>query len=116
MADPAAHADAAAVRFDQLAGDGQTQPGAAHCQGRAVLAAIELLEDPLAVFGGDTRAVVDNLNFDLVANHAGADADLGARCRIARRVRQQVVHHLPESVQVGGHGRQGRRQLGHHAV
>src|SRR5438094_831739 len=78
-------ADAARVGFHQLSRDRQAQAGAAHRQGRAMPAAIELFEDAFAVFGGDAGALIDHLDLDALVDNGGADANLGAPRRVASR-------------------------------
>jgi hypothetical protein len=63
------YANGPAARLDELARD-------AHGQGRTVLAAVELLEDTLAVFGRDAGSLIDDADLDRVVEHFGGDTDL----------------------------------------
>ena len=57
--------DPAAVEFDDGLGDGEAQPGALGLQG--VLNALEALEEPREVLGGDADAGVDHPRLDRAA-------------------------------------------------
>src|SRR3954462_1222505 len=61
FADSRVQLDAAAVRLDDLLGDGQAQPGALGLAREQVVAAVEALEDALAVLRPDAGAVVFDL-------------------------------------------------------
>lgn len=62
--------DATAVRFDDLAADGQTQPGAADAPMRQALQAEELLEDLVEGVLGDTKSAVLHADDQKIAGRA----------------------------------------------
>src|SRR5262249_10901119 len=86
LADPAAHADAAALGLDDLAGQGEADAGA----GRPAVAGVELLEleeQPLHLIGRDADAGVLDLEAERIRRlGAGAHDDAAALGRELERV------------------------------
>jgi hypothetical protein len=92
---------APAVGLDETARDRQAEPGPL----RARAPALERAEDALAVGGGNPRAVVEDLDPDVLAVEAGARQDRGARRGVVDRVLEQVGHDLVHLGVVARHGR-----------
>ena len=67
-----AHSEAAVMEIDQLAGDVEAEPGAAHFAGRAAVELVEALEDLVAPVRCDARAAVAHLDMRRVPGRPGA--------------------------------------------
>src|SRR5262245_40747225 len=100
----AGYPDAAAEVLDDAPADVQSQPAALRA-GLAVLRLPEAIEDDLAVACIHARPVVAHVDAQIAALAAEADLD-PAPSRLAelRGVRQQVQHHLDDSIDVRLHG------------
>ena len=96
--------DAPAVALDDAARDGEAETGAADLARVRRLDLLELVEDALAIVGGDGDAVVPDRQPDEAARHLGAedvDLDAPALGRELDGVGQQVVDDLREAIGVG---------------
>jgi len=69
---------AAAMRFGELAGDGQSQPAAAFRPAARAVGAIESLEDMRQGFGGDSRSAVVDAELQRIAGLAHLQVDPAA--------------------------------------
>src|SRR5882672_2787879 len=101
--------DAAAVRRDRPARDGQTEPGAGFT-GAAGFRAVEALEDPLAVRGRDSGPRVLHFDRGLSRRRAlRANLNRAAVGRVLDRVVEEVDQAEPEDGRIaqGFHARAG---------
>src|SRR5258706_8066603 len=103
--------DAAAVRLDDLLGDGQPQAGALGLAREQVVAAVEALEDPLAVLGADAGAVVLDFDGDAPSRAARAHPDALLFASVLDGVVQEVQYHLGHGLAIDVDRRQARLHL-----
>src|SRR5437870_878721 len=80
------HFDATAVGFDGPSGDGQAEADTAGVPRAGVVHAVEALEDPLAMRGGNPRARVPHFDDRILAAGARGDTDLPLVRRVLDRV------------------------------
>lgn len=98
----------AAVRLGECAGDSEADPAAAQGACAAGVHAVETLEDPAQVLGGDALAGVRDDEFDAVAVALGPYLDPASRRGVTHSIVEEVREHLPDPVGVGGELRQPR--------
>src|SRR4029079_7850553 len=91
--------DTAPVTLDDRARD--RQPEACAAVGRHAAAALEGLEDALAIHGRDARAGVGDLDLEAVLDDFGAHGHAAVRRRVADRVLDQVEEHPLQALRVG---------------
>ena len=101
--------DRAAVGGDQMADDGQTEPGASGTAAAGLLRAPEPVEHVRQVLGRDARACVGDRQDDLVAVPVRGQRDRAAGRGVPQRVGDQVAERLPHP---DGVGVQPQRVLG----
>src|SRR6185503_3039041 len=106
--------DAAAVRLDDSAADGEAEARSALLPRRRVLDLGELPEDPLEILRGNPLALIGDDQLVLPGVGLELDRDLPARLRELDRVRAQVLEHLLDPMRVGEHHRWLARQAGVH--
>jgi hypothetical protein len=111
----APHRDRAAVRGDDVLGDGQAQAGPAGGPGPGRIHPVEPLEDALEVALGDADALIGDADLGRVRPGApGGDEDPGLLRAVGDRVLQQVPQGGDHEVLVAVDGHAGlaaRRQL-----
>ena len=95
------------MRFDELLGDGEPEPGAARLGGL-----VEAVEDAAERVRRDTRARVGDDEHNLTVVLARVDAHPAAPRRIAKRVRDEVREDLPSADRIGVREREVRRRIG----
>jgi len=91
------------VRLDDVLDDGQSEARAALLARTRLVGAVEALEDARNVLAGDARAVVLDLDENLVEHVAEADARQTALLAVVNRVDNQVDEDLTDEVLVGQH-------------
>src|SRR6476619_6610687 len=97
-----------AVRFDDLARDGKTEPGVLP---KALVGpvGVEALEDALHRLGRDAGAIVIDRDLDRTAQPPRGDANPAVRRRERARVLDQVIDDLPKPRVVPRHNERTRR-------
>src|SRR5712692_3992332 len=100
LTDFALHPNAAAMRFDQMLGDGKAQPGAAHLAGTGHVDPVEALEDPWLVRPRNSHSGVGNSERYFIPVCACADHDLAAGRSVLNGVVQKVLQDLGEEPSV----------------
>jgi hypothetical protein len=86
--------DAAAVGFDDAAGDAEAQAAAAAFGAEAGgFAAVEGIEHVGQVAFGDAFAGIANFDLDAIGQGDGAEGDRAIRRGVADRVLEKVVEH-----------------------
>src|SRR6266446_7145662 len=92
--------DAAAMHFDDVLGNGETETSAAQFAGAGGVDSIEALEDARLIGGGNADAGIGNGEDDFGVAHLGADHDLTARQRVLRGVIEQILQDFREAATI----------------
>src|SRR5690606_24917411 len=95
--------DLAVVVLDDVAHDGQPEPGAAGLAAAGPIHPVEPLEDPLEVPAGDADAVIPDRHLHHAPVGAGADLHGGLGIGVLHRVLEQVVEGGHELATVADH-------------
>src|SRR5258705_10823346 len=97
---PAHDADPAAVGLGELARAGEPESSAFDAPARLGAAGEKRVEDRIALFGGDARTGVDDLDDRLSAVRVREDGDGAATRRELHRVAEQVVEDRAQLLRV----------------
>src|SRR5882724_1043951 len=100
LADFAFHPDAAAVRLDEMFGDGEAESSAANFAGTGSVHAIETFENAGLVGLGDADAGVRDGEFDFGGAGRGAEHDLAAGRGILNRIVEEILQNFGETLAV----------------
>src|SRR5216684_4686003 len=101
-ADFAFDPDAAAMHFDDVLGNGQTEARAACLAGARGVHAIEALEDARLIGGGDADAGIGDGEDDFSVARFGTDRNLTARERVLRGIVEQILQDFREAPAIAG--------------
>src|SRR5712691_4585814 len=110
-ADFTLHPDAAALRLDEVPGDGKSQPRPASLARASHVHPIEALENTRLVGPRDADTRVRHGQNDFAASRFGANKDFSTRQGILHCIVKQVLKHLGETPPVRRDLRQVRRYL-----
>src|SRR5437660_5500755 len=94
--------DAAAMRFDEMLGDGKAEAGTADFSRPCNINAVEALKDAGLVRSGNADSGVRNGESNLASVGGSGNHDLAAGRRVLNGVIQQVLQHLGKTAAVGG--------------
>ena len=97
-------ANGTAMGQHDVFGDGESQPSAAGFSGARFVHAIEALEEPREVLGGNAGAEILHAKFDCMGNRTRAKDDATAGSPIFQGIVDQVGEHLMDGFAVGQNG------------
>ena len=105
------HPDLAAVPLDDQPTDVEAQTRAGHLEVLLAAHALELVKQPADLVLGDSKALVLDLDDDLLPAQPTANRDGSPVRRVLDCVRDEVREHLPEPVRVGDDDREVARYV-----